>query len=112
MLKNGLKAFSLDGSISEASTICLLLVGVQRTKDGSSLIIVRMSCCMALMGLNFIGAKGVGKKAQIMRSCSLVTKLFVANRAGVVGEVVCSVGLAWGVRRPRGPPWWKGVDRS
>ncbi len=69
-LKNCLKAFSPVGSISEASTICLLLFGVQRTKDGSSLSIVRMSCCITLVGLNFIGAKGVGKKVRIMR-CAL-----------------------------------------
>jgi len=71
-----------------------------------------MSCCIALVGLNYAGAKGVGKKAQIVRSCSLITKLFVADHAGVVGEVVWGVGLAWWVRQPRGPPWWNGVDWS
>ncbi len=44
--------------------------------------------------------------------CSLVTKLFVAGGAGVIGEVVCSVGLAWGVWWPQGAPWWNGVDWS
>ncbi len=87
-MKNCLKAFLPAGSVSEASTICLSLFGVQRTKDCSSLSIVQMSCCIALVGLNYAGAKGVGKKAQIVRSCSLITKLFVADHAGVVGEVV------------------------
>jgi len=45
-------------------------------------IIVLNSCCIALIGLNFIGAVGVGKKACNVRSKTRVTKLFVTGCAG------------------------------
>jgi len=46
---------------------------------------------IVLVGLNFAGAGGEGKNARIVRSKSHVTKLFVAGRAGVVGEAVRGV---------------------
>jgi len=49
---------------------------------------MRNSCLIAFIGLNFIGAVGVGKNARNMRSKSRVTKLFVASGAGALGEAV------------------------
>jgi len=46
-----------------------------------------------LVGLNFVGAVGVGKKAQIVRSKSCITKFFVADWVGVVVDAVGAVGL-------------------
>jgi len=41
--------------------------------------------------IEFRGGRRGGKNARIVRSMSRVTKLFVASRAGVVGEAVRSV---------------------
>jgi len=62
-VKNCLKAFLPVGSCSVVSTSCLLLFAVQRTKDGLSFSIVWRSWCIALMGLSFVGAVGMGKHA-------------------------------------------------
>ena len=94
-LKNCLNAFSPVGSGNVASSICLLLVGIHRTKDGSSLSMVWRRWCIALVGLNFVGAVGIGKKAQIARSKSRVTNFFVADWVGVVVDAVGAVGLMW-----------------
>ena len=93
-MQNCLNAFSPTGSGIVANTICWSLRGVLRTKDGSSLIMIRRRCCIALVGLNFAGAVGTGKKARITRSKSLVTKLFVTGGALVSVGVVCAVGIA------------------
>jgi len=93
MLKNCLKAFSPVGSDSNASTSCLSLFAVRRTKDGSSLSIVRRSCCIALVGLNFVGAVGAGKETQIVRSKSRITKFFVIGRSEVLGGAL--LGVCW-----------------
>jgi len=92
-LKNCLNAFSPVGSDDVASSICLSLVGIHRTKDGLSLSMVWRRWCIALVGLNFVGAIGVGKKARIARSKSRVTKLFVADWVWVVVGAVGAVGL-------------------
>jgi len=60
-LKNFLKAVSPIRIDAEVSTICLLLLLVQSTKDGLSLSIVRNKFFMVTIGLNFAGAAGVGK---------------------------------------------------
>ena len=52
---------------------------------------VRRSWYIALVGLNFVGAVGAGKKARIVRSKSRVTKLFVTGRAGVLGGALLGV---------------------
>jgi len=93
--KNCLNAFSPVGSGTIASSICWSLVGVQRTKDGSSLSMVHSRWFIALVGLNFVGAIGVGKKARIARSKSHITKFFVANWVGVVVDAVGTVWLTW-----------------
>jgi len=61
-LKNFLNLVLPDGSKADASTICLLLRGVRRTKDGSSLIITLKSCFMAVMGFSFVGSLGMGER--------------------------------------------------
>jgi len=43
---------------------------------------------MALIGLNLLGAMGVGKNVRNVRSKSRVTKLFVACGAGALGGSV------------------------
>jgi len=50
---------------------------------------------MARIGLNFVGAVGVGKKARIVRSKSRVTKLFVTKGRGVLGDAVRTCGMTW-----------------
>ncbi len=82
-LKNFLNSVLPIGRRADMISICSALLGVQRTKDGLSLIIVLKSWFIAPMGLNFVGAMGVGKKARNVRSKSRVAKLFVV--VGVVG---------------------------
>jgi len=81
-LKNFLKLASRVGSEADVRMICWSLLGVCRTKDGSSLIIVLRSEFIAWIGLNFVGAIGVGKNARSVRSNSRVTKFFLR----MVGE--------------------------
>jgi len=88
MWKNFLNSVSLDGIGIESRMICLSLLGVQRTKDGSSLSIVLNSCFIAVVGLNRVGAVGVGKKARSVSLKSRVTKLFVTGVAGGLEEAV------------------------
>jgi len=52
---------------------------------------VHSSWCIALVGLNFVGAIGVGTNTQIVRSKSCITKLFVTGRVGVVVDAVGAV---------------------
>ncbi len=60
---------------------------------------------MALIGLNLLGAMGVGKNVQNVRSKSRVTKLFVACGAGALGGQ-CTLVVEHGrEQRPRGAPW-------
>ncbi len=61
-LKNFLNLVSPDGIDADASTICLSLRGVRRTKDDLSLVITLNSCFMAVIGFSFVGAVGVGKR--------------------------------------------------
>jgi len=82
-LKYFLNLVSPVGSESNARMICLSLVGICRTKDGLSLIIMRKSQVIAWIGLNFVLAIGGGKYARIVRSKSRVTKFFVTWGAGV-----------------------------
>ena len=93
--KNFLNSVSPVGISVNSRTICLSLLGVQQTKDGSSLSIVRKSCLIAVIGLNFVGTVGVGEKARSMRSKSRLTKLFVTGLAGGVEGVVCTWLLTW-----------------
>ncbi len=89
-LKNFLKVFSPIGIDSEESTICLLLLLVQSTKDGLSLSIMQNKFFMATIGLNFAGAVGVGKIVRKTKSYSCVTKFFVADDDGGSEEAVCA----------------------
>jgi len=86
-----LKFVLLVRTDANARSICLSLVALQRTKDGSSLSMTRKSCVMATTGLNLAGAVGVGKNARNTRSYSLVTKFFVTGVAGASAEAVRAV---------------------
>jgi len=93
-LKYFLNSDSFDGREADARTICLSLLGVLRTKDGSSLSNVRRSLPITRMGLNFVGATGEGKKARIVRSKSCVTKLCTTCCTGALTEAVRACGWA------------------
>ncbi len=86
-----LNSISRFGTEADARMICLSLLGVLKTKDGSSLSSVRNRVFIAFIGLNLAGTGGVGKKAQNTRLKSRVTKFFVTSVAGGLGEVVHAV---------------------
>jgi len=87
-VKNGLNSNLLVGIGMVSRMICLSLSGVQRTKDDSSLSIVRRSWVIGGIGLNFVGSEGVGKNARRVSSYSRVTILFVAGVLGGLWGVV------------------------
>ena len=72
-LKHFLNSVSPVGSKANARTICLSLLGVHSTKDGSSLSIVQRRFFMAAIGLNFKGAGGVGKDMWSTKLTSRIT---------------------------------------
>ncbi len=88
-LKNFLNSASRVGNKANVRMICWSLLGVRSTKDGSSLIIVRISEVIAWIGLNFVCAVGVGKNAQSVRSNSRVTKFLSLDGGGAL------VGALW-----------------
>jgi len=90
-LKYFLNLVSPFGTEADVSMIWLLLLGVLKTKDDLSLSIVRKRVDIAVIGLNFAGASGVGKKVQKTRSKSRVTKFLVTAMAGGLEGVVCAV---------------------
>jgi len=71
-LKYFLNSVSPFGTEADMRMICLLLLGVLRTKDGLSLIIVQNKRDIAVIGLNFAGAggrkKGAKYKIEVSRS--------------------------------------------
>jgi len=64
-------------------------------RDDSSFNITHRSCCIALIGLSFAGAIGIGKKVQTVKLKVRVTKLFVTGCAGGLVVVVLAGRLAW-----------------
>jgi len=78
-------------TVADARMIWLSLLGVQRTKDSSSLSIVWKRLAIAVIGLNFAGAVGVGKKVQNTRSKSRLSKFFATAFTGLLEEEVRAV---------------------
>ncbi len=88
------------------------LFGVRRTKDSSSLIIIRNRLRITVIGWNFAGAGGVGKKARNTRSKLHVANFFVTEVTGVLWEGVRAVLLALDWSAAAGAPWWSWGGRS
>ncbi len=94
-MKNFLNLLLPVGINADTRSILLLLCLFWITEDGSSLIIAWKSCFIAVTGLNFIGAIGVGKNACSVISKSLLTKLFVACCAGALDGAVYTCCGMW-----------------